>query len=99
MKEFVLINSDNGFIVEEVDARSCKYCSTAFIYKDEDNIYYLVDKETGLAITRCKQLKGLENMFWLKKKQYDSFRITDSYKIKVERFEKMKVTHNMKGKK
>ena len=97
MKEYALYNSDDGFIVEEVDARSCKYCSSAFIYKDKNNTYHLVDKETGLSIAHSKLLKDLEYAYICKKKQYNSFRKTDAYKIKVERFEKLKLSCNYKG--
>ena len=97
MKYYTLINSDDGFIVEEVDGRSCKFCNSAFTYKDANDVYHLVDKESGLSICRCKKLKDLEYEYICKKKQYDSFRKTDAYKIKVERFEKLKLSYNYKG--
>lgn len=93
MKEYALYNSDDGMIVIEVDARQCTFCKTAFIYKS-DNLYHLVDKDTGMAIAHSKLLKDLEYAYICKKKQYDSFRTTDAYKIKVERFEKLKLVAN-----
>ena len=96
MKKYVIVNSDNGFIVEEVDARICKFCVSAFIYK-RDDVFYVVDENTGLSITCAKHLKNLEENFNYKKEKYKNFRKTDLYKIKSERFEKLKVAFNMKG--
>lgn len=91
-----LLNSDDGFIVEEVDGKQCKYCASAFIYKD-DRLYHLIDKDTGLSIVRSRTLKTLEESYTRKKREYDAFRKTDAYHIKVERFSKMKLIHNYKG--
>ena len=93
MKELVLFNSDDGFIVEEVDATQPKFCTSAFIYK-RDNVYFLVDRNTGLAIARSNRKKYLEEIYNDRKEKYDSIRKTDAYNIKVERFEKMKVVNN-----
>ena len=98
MKYYTLINSDDGFIVEEVDGKSCKFCNSAFTYKDDNGVYHLVDKESGLSICRCKRLKDLEDHFnKYYKRRYDEFKKTDAYKIKVERFEKLKLSYNYKG--
>lgn len=91
MKELIILNSDDGFIVEEVDGRSCKFCSSAFTYKDEHGFYRLVDRDSGMMILKCKQLKNVESSYKRLKRTYDSYRKTDTYKIKVERFEKMKL--------
>ena len=94
MKEFALINSDDGFIVEEVDGTSCKFCSTAFTFKDKNGYYRLVDRDSGMMILKCKLLKNVESSYKRLKRTYDSYRKTDTYKIKVERFEKMKLVSN-----
>ena len=91
-----LLNSDDGFIVEEVDGKQCKYCGSAFIYKDND-LYHLIDIDSGMSIVRSRTLKTLEESFARKKREYNAFRKTDAYKIKVERFSKMKLVHNYKG--
>lgn len=85
MKELVLLNADDGFIVIEVDARSCKYCNSAFTYKG-DNCYFLVDRNTGLSIAKSKKLKDLEEKYHQRKEKYEQVQKTDAYKIKVERF-------------
>ena len=97
MKYYTLINSDDGFIVDEVDGWSCKFCNSAFTYKDDNGVYHLVDKESGLSICNSKKLKYLEESFNERKSKYDEFRKTDAYKIKVERFEKLKLSYNYKG--
>lgn len=91
MKELIILNSDDGFIVEEVDGRSCKFCSTAFTFKDKNGYYRLVDRDSGLTILKCKQLKNVEESYKRVKSKYESMKKTDTYKIKVERFEKMKL--------
>lgn len=97
MKYYILINSDDGFIVEEVDGKSCKFDNSLFIYKYEHH-YCLVDKATGLIICRYQRLNGLENYYNLRyKERYEIYKKTDAYKIKVERFEKMKLSYNYKG--
>ena len=97
MKQFRLLNSEDGIIADEVDGRTCKYCSSAFIYKDEQNIYHLVDKETGLAICHAKKLIDLELNFMGRKKAYEEYKKSDTYKIKAERFDKLKLAFNYKG--
>ena len=93
MKKYRLLNSDDGMIVDEVESRNCKYCSNAFIYKN-DYEYVLVDEQTGLSIAYGRTLKQLEENFNSRKDAYESIRKTDAYKIKVERFERLKVVHN-----
>lgn len=88
-----LLNSDDGFIVEEVNGKSCKYCTSAFIYKDE-NHYHLIDIESGLSITKGLTLDALEKSYKRNKRKYDAFKKTDAYHIKVERFSKMKLVMN-----
>lgn len=97
MKKFRLLNSDDGMIVDEVESRNCNYCRSAFIYKDEKLIYRLIDENTGLAIASARTLKALEEAYKSRKETYDYYRTTDAYKIKVERFEKLKLVHNYKG--
>ena len=94
MKQFTLINSDDGIIMEEVESRQCKYCNSAFIYKDVNGMWHLVDKNTGLSICNAKTLKYLEFKFIERKQRYEEFMNTDAYKIKVERFEKLKLVYN-----
>ena len=94
MKQFRLLNSEDGIIVDEVDARQCKYCSTAFIYKNTNGLWYLVDKATGQAICYAKTLNYLELRFSERKPAYEEYLHTDAYKIKVERFEKLKLVYN-----
>lgn len=96
MKKYVLYNSDDGFIVQQVDGRNCKYCIGAFIYK-RDDIFYLIDEKTGLSITCAKHLKDLEENFNYKKETYETVKKSDTYNIKSERFEKLKVAYHMKG--
>ena len=97
MKEFRLLNSDDGIIVEEVESKQCKYCSSAFIYKDANGWYHLIDRETGLDICKSRQLMMLEQLFKNKKHQYEFHKKTETYNIKRERFEKLKLVHNAKG--
>ena len=99
MKYYRLLNSSDGMIVEEVDGKDCKYCHTAFIYTDNESKlkYNLIDIDTGLLITRSPQLKTLEQKFNALKPVYEENRKTDAYKIKVERFEKLKLAYNYKG--
>ena len=93
MKRFRLLNSDDGMIVDEVDTRSCKYCTSAFICKD-DSVYHLIDADTGLAICHSKKLSELELLFISRRKKYEDFKKTDAYKIKVERFTKLIAVYN-----
>lgn len=96
MKYYRLLNSDDGMIVDEVDGTTPDWCKTAFIYKDEYG-YVLIDKDSGLSICRTFKRKNLETEYIeFKKEKYDEFRKTDTYKIKVERFEKLKVAYHMK---
>ena len=62
MKHYRLLNSDDGMIVEEVDGRSCSYCTSAFIYKD-DKIYHLIDKASGQTICKSFRLNYLEDLY------------------------------------
>lgn len=89
MKQFTIINSDDGIIVEEVESRQCKYCNSAFIYKDVNGLWHLVDKNSGLSICYARTLKHLESKFIERKQRYEEFMNTDAYKIKVERFDKL----------
>lgn len=97
MMKYRLLNSDDGMIVDEVESRNCNYCRSAFIYKDDNLIYRLVDENTGLEITSARTLKALEESYNSRKETYKYYRTTDAYKIKVERFEKLKLIHNYKG--
>ena len=97
MKQFRLLNSDDGMIVDEVESKQCKYCTSAFIYQDENGVYHLIDKESGLSIVKARTLKMLEQLYLNKKKEYNQYKKTDAYKIKCERFDKMKLVHNAKG--
>ena len=74
MKELIILNSDDGFIVEEVDARSCKFCSSAFIYKDEIGFYRLVDRDSGTTILKSRTLKNVEESYKRLKRKYESIR-------------------------
>ena len=95
MKELILCNGDDGFIIEEVNARMCKYASNCFIFKDEEHYRWnLTDRATGLRICSGRTLKQLEENFSDHMEMYESYRKTDKYKIKVERFEKMKLVNN-----
>ena len=96
MKELILLNSDDGMVIAEVDAKSCKFLNSAFIYKTDAGYYCLVDRATGLVIVRSKKLKDLELLFINRRKQYESYIKTDRYKIQVERFEKLKLVNNYK---
>lgn len=93
MKELILCNSDNGFVVQEVDARRCKYCSDAFIYR-ENYHWVLTDRSTGIYICKGITLKQLEDNYHIYENKYLQYRKTDKYKIKVERFERMKLVNN-----
>ena len=93
MKEYILLNSADGMIVSEVDAKSCKFLPSAFIHKN-DSYYCLTDRATGLSIVRCKKMKDLESHFNETKEYYNKYIKTDKYKIKVERFEKLKLVYN-----
>lgn len=97
MKRFRLLNSDDGMIVDEVESRQCKFCSSAFTYKDENGYYHLIDEESGLSIVKAKQLIMLEQLYKNRKRQYEQYKKTDAYKIKCERFDKLKLIHNAKG--
>ena len=92
MKEYILLNSADGMIVSEVDAKSCKFLPSAFIHKN--GYYCLTDRATGLSIVRCKKMKDLESRFNQIREYYESYAKTDAYKIKVERFEKLKLVYN-----
>ena len=50
MKELILLNSDDGFIVQEVDAKMCDYDPKCFIRRDVSNpkhkLWYLDHKDT-----------------------------------------------------
>ena len=94
MKYLRLLNSDDGFVVDEVDGTTPSWCQSAFIYKDEYNVFHLVDKESGLSICRSRKRKLLQNMYAERELAYETYKHTDAYKIKVERFEKMKLVSN-----
>ena len=97
MKYFTIFNSDNGIIIIEVDGKTPTYCNSVFYYKDENGIYHLVDKETGLSICKSRKLKDLQPLYHERELAYETYKRTDAYKIKVERFEKLKVAFNYKG--
>ena len=94
MKEYVLWNSDNGFIVKEVNGRSCSFCKNSFTYKDDNNVYHLVDRASGLSICQSKLLKYLEDAYNDRKERVEEYMKTDAYQIKVQRFEKLKLVDN-----
>ena len=93
MKHYRLLNSEDGMIVEEVDGRNCTYCDSAFIYKD-DKVYHLIDIDSGQSICKSYKLKRLEELYNERKKRYEEFKKSDTYKIKVENFEKLKLVSN-----
>lgn len=97
MKYYRMIRSANETFVDEVEGKICKYCSTAYIYKCENNLYNLVDIDTGLAICCSKRLKDLEENYNRKKERYEEVRKSPKYKIIIERFERHKVAYHMKG--
>ena len=94
MMHFRLLNSDDGMIVDQVDGTTPSWCQSAFIYKDENNVFHLVDKESGLAICRSRKRKDLQNIYAERELSYETYKRTDAYKIKVERFEKLKLVSN-----
>ena len=94
MKRIRLLNGDNGIVASEVEARSCTYLKSAFIYKDELDTYHLVDSSTGISIVRSKKLKYLEENFNQIKDYYEKYKKTDAYQIKVERFTKLVAVYN-----
>ena len=94
MKHYRLLNSDDGMIVEEVNGKSCSYCTSAFIYKD-DKLYHLIDKASGQSICKSFRLNYLEDLYKRHyKKRYEEYKKTDAYKIKVEKFERMILVNN-----
>ncbi len=93
MKFYVLFNSSDGFIIEEVNGTTAKFNNSLFIYK-RDNVYYLVDKNTGLSVARSTRKYALEEIFNCKIIEYESLIQTDAYQIKKQRFEKMLLVHN-----
>ena len=97
MKQFRLLNSDDGMIVDEVDGKTPAYCHSAFYYKNEIGVFHLVDKETGLSICQSRRLKDLESKYHERELAYETYKRTDAYKIKVERFSKLKLVYNAKG--
>ena len=97
MKQFTIFNSDDGIIVIQVDGKTPAYCNSVFYYKSENGLYHLVDKESGLSICVSKKLKDLEKKYHERELQYEMCKRTDAYKIKVERFEKLKLVFNAKG--
>lgn len=94
MKYLAVYNSDDGFIVAEVDGKKATFCKNAFIYKDENNLYHLVDIDSGLSIVKSFREKHLIDLYKLKKKKYEVYIKSDAYKIKCERFEKLKLVTN-----
>lgn len=60
MKGLILLNSDDGFIVQEVDAKICDYDPKCFIRRDVSNhkhkLWYLVDKDTGVYVCYANHL-------------------------------------------
>ena len=96
MKYYRLLNSDDGMIIDEVDGTTPSYCKFAFTYKDEKGVYHLVDKASGLSIARTRRKKDLESMYFDSSLEVQIYMRSDAYKIKVERFEKLKVAYHMK---
>ena len=80
--------SEEDQFIEEVDGRTAKYCKSAYIIKD-GYMYFLIDKSTGLAITRSFKLHVLEDEYLKIKDYYESYCKTDKYHIKVEHFNKL----------
>ena len=58
MKQFAVYNSDDGIIVIQVDGKTPAYCNSVFYYKDDNEIYHLVDKESGLSICVSRSKKA-----------------------------------------
>lgn len=98
MKGLILLNSDDGFIVQEVDAKMCDYDSKCFIRRDVSNpkhkLWYLVDKDTGQFICYAKTQNQLKEWYLDHKDKVDEIRKSPKYKIKIERFEKAKLVSN-----
>lgn len=92
-----LFNSEDGMIVVEVNGRRTSYCTSLFTYKDENGTYHLVDIDTGLSIACSKKLKNLEERYYARKNDYEAYKKTDAYNIKVERFKKLILVNNAKG--
>ena len=97
MKQFTIFNSDDGIIVIQVDGKTPAYCNSVFYYKDENGIYHLVDKESGLSICASRKLKDLQCKYHERELAYETYKRTDAYKIKVERFKKLILAFNYKG--
>lgn len=98
MKELILLNSDDGFIVQEVDAKMCDYDPKCFIRRDVSNpkhkLWYLVDKDTGVYVCYANTQKQLKEWYLNHKDAIDEYRKSPKYQIRVERFEKAKLVNN-----
>lgn len=90
MKEKILLRSENGYIIEEVNAKKCAYDDKAFINRTNDNLWAVTDRKTGLHIVTAKTLKLLEENYNSRKEKLIEIRNGHSYKLMVERFEKLK---------
>ena len=90
MKEKILLRSENGYIIEEVNAKKCAYDEDAFINRFDDKLWAVIDRKTGLHIVTAKTLKLLEENYNSRKEKLLEIRNGHSYKLMVERFEKLK---------
>lgn len=98
MNYYLMLNSEDGFVLQEVKGKQCVYCPSAFIYKNEESYYKysLVDIDSGFVICRTKKLKDLQDIYNLVKNKYLNYKKTDAYKIKVERLQKLVLMNNYK---
>lgn len=98
MKELILLNSDDGFIVQEVESRKCDYDLKCFIYRDDSNPkrkkWFLVDRATGIYVCTAITQKKLKEWYEDHLETITEYRKTPKYQIKVERFEKAKLVNN-----
>ena len=90
MKEKILLRSENGYIIENVNAKKCAYDDEAFINRTSDKLWAVTDRKTGLHIVTAKTLKLLKENYNSRKERLLEIRKGHTYKLMVERFEKLK---------
>lgn len=93
MKHYRLLNYNGDMIVEQVESKNCKYCSSAFIVKDKP-YWYLIDIDSGLSICSARTMKELEQKYNKVKEKYEKCKQDARYKIQCEKFSKLVLMQN-----
>lgn len=97
MKYYIVLRDfeKQDWYLMKVDGKPSKFVTGAFIFKNPENKYCLVDEATGLTICYSKKLKWLESVYIERmQERYENYKNNNPrYEIQKERFEKLKLVY------